>query len=174
MWQRGVFLLLHKINCNVFELHYSLQKVPKLQKRANKCSKTRCKNENKKLSWEIHYRYTFDSILQGSSRKRFDLYQQFGFFLSYFKVFLTFFSLNWIFSLNSATMELNTSLLNAFLAPLSTTLQGYVKQWIINDALSKSICFKRLEEIFVKKFLDLIFVRLYLLFLGNQHYVLIF
>ena len=71
-------------------------------------------------------------------------------------------------------MELNTSLLNAFLAPLSTTLQGYVKQWIINDALSKSICFKRLEEIFVKKFLDLIFVRLYLLFLGNQHYVLIF
>ena len=29
-----VFLLLYKINCNTFELHYSLQKEPKLQKKA--------------------------------------------------------------------------------------------------------------------------------------------
>ena len=90
----------------------------KKSQRANKCSKMTCKNENKKLSCEMVYRYTFDSILQGSSGKHLDFDQQFGFFLFCFKVFY-FFSLNWIFSLNSATMESNTSLLNAFLVPLS-------------------------------------------------------
>ena len=41
-------------------------------------------------------------------------------FLSFFTLkFFDFFYLNWIFSLNSAIMESNTSLLNAFLAPLS-------------------------------------------------------
>ena len=154
MWQREVFLLLYKINYNIFELHYSLQKEPKLNKRANKCTKTTCKNENKKLSWEMDYRCTSDSILQSFSRKRLDFDQQFGFFLffvkwemdynytfdSYYKVlqgnawtltsslvsfsfalkFFDFFSWNWIFSLNSAiTIVSNTSLLNAFLTPLS-------------------------------------------------------
>ena len=43
--------LLYKINYNIFELHYSLQKEPKLPKKgATKCSKTRSKNENKNLS----------------------------------------------------------------------------------------------------------------------------
>ena len=40
----------------------------------------------------------------------------------------------------------------------------YLKQFITNDALSKLICFKRLQEIFVKKILDLTFVGLYLFF----------
>ena len=70
-----------------FIIHFTIQ----LQKRANKCIKTRCKTENKLLSWEMDYRYFFDSILQGFSRKRFDFYQQFGFFPFCFKVFLFFF-----------------------------------------------------------------------------------
>ena len=70
-----------------FIIHFTIQ----LQKRANKCIKTRCKTENKLLSWEMDYRYFFDSVLQGFSRKRFDFYQQFGFFPFCFKVFLFFF-----------------------------------------------------------------------------------
>ena len=38
-----------------------------------------------------NYRYIFDSILQGSSRKSLDFDQQCGFFLFYFKVFWFFF-----------------------------------------------------------------------------------
>ena len=91
VWQREVFLLLYQINYNIFELHYSLQKRQSYKKRANKRSKTRCKIENKKLTWEMDYRYTFNSILQGSLRKRFDFDQQFGFFLFCFKVFFFFF-----------------------------------------------------------------------------------
>ena len=64
----------------------------------------------------MDYRYTFGSTLQGFSRKRFDLVQQFGFFLFCFKVSCFFFTLKLTFSLNSAIMESNTSLLNAFLA----------------------------------------------------------
>ena len=39
----------------------------------------------------MDYRYTFDSILQGSSRKRFDFNEQFAFFfvaLKFFDFFL--------------------------------------------------------------------------------------
>ena len=66
------------------------------KKWTNKCSKTRCKNENKKLSWEMDCRYAFDSILQGSSRKRFDFDKQFGFFFWFF-----FFELNIFFKFNN-------------------------------------------------------------------------
>ena len=110
MWQRKVFLLLYQINYNIFELHYSLQKEPKLQKRANKCSKTTFKNENKKLSWEMDYRYTFHSMLQGFSRKRFDFDQQFGFFLYCFKVFwFFFFELNIFFKFSNNRIKYFTA-----------------------------------------------------------------
>ena len=39
MWQQEVFFLSYKINYNIFKLHYSLLKEPKLQKRASKYSK---------------------------------------------------------------------------------------------------------------------------------------
>ena len=83
-----------------FIIHF--KKSQSYKKRANKCCKARCKNENKKLSWEMDCRYTFNSILQGFSRKRFDLYQQFGFFLFCFNVFwLFFFELNIFFKFNN-------------------------------------------------------------------------
>ena len=44
------FYFIKLINCNIFGFHYLLLKEPKLQKRANKYSKTRCKNESKKLT----------------------------------------------------------------------------------------------------------------------------
>ena len=91
VWQWEEFILLYKINYTIFELHYSLLKEPKLQKKSKQIQKTRCKNENKNLSWEMDYCYTLDSILQVFSRKRFDFSPQFGFFLFCFKVFWFFF-----------------------------------------------------------------------------------
>ena len=90
---------------------------------ANKCSKTTCKNENKRLSWEMDYRCIFDSILKGSvpQGNAWTSTSSLVFFFFPLK-FFDFFSLNWIFSFNLATMESNTSLLNAFLAPLSVFL----------------------------------------------------
>ena len=83
-----------------FIIHF--KKSQSYKKRTNKYSKTRCKNENKKLSWEMNYRYTFDSILQGSSRKRLDFDQRFGFFLFCFKVFwFFFFELNIFFKFSN-------------------------------------------------------------------------
>ena len=81
-----------------FIIHF--KKSQSYKKEQKKCSKTRCKN--KKLGWEMGYCYTFDSILQGFSRKRFDFYQQFGFFLFCFKVFwLFFFELNIFFKFSN-------------------------------------------------------------------------
>ena len=91
MWQREVFLLLYQINYNILSSIVHFKKNQSYRKRANKCSETRCKNEDKKFSREMDYRYTFDSILQGSSRKRCNFDQQFGFFLFCFKVFWFFF-----------------------------------------------------------------------------------
>ena len=83
-----------------FIIHF--KKSQSYKKRANKCSKTTSKNESKKLSREMDYRYTFDSILQGSSRKRFDFDQQFGFFLFCFKVFwFSFFEVNIFFKFSN-------------------------------------------------------------------------
>ena len=83
-----------------FIIHF--KKSQSYKKRANRCSKTRCKNENKNLSWEMDYRYTFDSILQGFSSKRFDFGHWFGFFLFCFKVFwFFFFELNTFFKFSN-------------------------------------------------------------------------
>ena len=119
MCQREEFILLYKINYNIFELPYSLQKEPKLQKRANKFSKTRCKNENKNLIWETDYRYTFDSVLQGFSRKRSDFGRQFGFFLFCFNIFwFHFFELNIFFKFsNNGIKQFTAECL--YTAPLS-------------------------------------------------------
>ena len=84
-----------------FIIHF-FKKTQSFKKRTNTSSKARCKNEKKKLSWEMDYRYTFDSILQGSSRKRFDFDQQFGLFLFCFKVFkFFFFELNIFFKFSN-------------------------------------------------------------------------
>ena len=118
MWQRGVFLLLYKINYNVFELHYSLQKEPELQKRAKNAVKRDAKTRTKSSVEEwinvillIPYYKVFQGSASASTSNLVSFFFDFKFF--------DFFSLNWIFSLNYAIMESNTLLLNAFLASLS-------------------------------------------------------
>ena len=102
VWQREGFFYFIRLITIFLSFIIHLKKSQSYKKRANKCSKTRSKNENKKLIWEMDYRYTFDSTLQGFSRKRFDFYQQFGFFLFCFNVFwLFFFELNIFFKFNN-------------------------------------------------------------------------
>ena len=84
MWQREEFILLHKINCNIFKLHYLLLKRQSYKKRTNKYSKIR---------WKVKLRNElslyFDSILEVFSSKHFDQFVFFFFFCC--KVFWLFF-----------------------------------------------------------------------------------
>ena len=47
MWQREIFLLLNKINYNIFELRYSLQKEPMLRKEQTNAVKQHAKTRTK-------------------------------------------------------------------------------------------------------------------------------
>ena len=101
MWQREVFFyFIRSITIFLsFIIHF------KKGQRANKCSKTTCRNENKKLSWEMDCCCTFDSILKGSARQG-NAWTSTSSLVSFFFAlkFFDFLSLKWIFSLNLATM----------------------------------------------------------------------
>ena len=113
------------------------------KKSANKCSKTTCKNEKKKLSWAMDYRYTFDFILQGSSRKCLDFDQQFGFlfFFFCFKVFwYFFFELNIFFKFSDNGIKYFTAIC-LFSAPhCKVPIKLFTRSARISQ---KIICFMR-------------------------------
>ena len=115
-----MFHLFHKINYKIFQLHYSPLKEPKLQKNSKQIKENEMQKRGQKvklgngLSLYLYYK-VFQRNVSTLTTNLVSIF-------SALKFLIFFFSEHFPSSLDASIMELNNSLLNAFIAPLSLSL----------------------------------------------------